>query len=101
MATILQFDFPFSGPWGADGAKALKDLADSIAAEPGLVWKAWTENEAEGIAGGIYYFKDEPSALAYKEMHAARLASFGITDIRAKVFDVNEGLSAITRFENA
>ncbi len=101
MATILQFDFPFSGPWGADGATALKDLADSIAAEPGLIWKAWTENEAEGIAGGIYYFKDEPSALAYKEMHAARLASFGITDIRAKVFDVNESLSAITRFQNA
>lgn len=101
MATILQFDFPFSGPWGDDGATALKDLADSIAAEPGLIWKAWTENEAEGIAGGIYYFKDEPSALAYKEMHAARLASFGITDIRAKVFAVNEGLSAITRFQNA
>jgi hypothetical protein len=101
MATILQFDFPFSGPWGTDAANALKDLADSIAVEPGLIWKAWTENEAEGIAGGIYYFADEPSALAYKEMHAARLGSFGITDIRAKVFSVNEDLSAITKFQNA
>ncbi len=101
MATILQFDFPYPGPWGAEGAKALKDLADSIAVEHGLIWKAWTENESEGIAGGIYYFTDEPSALAYKDMHAARLASFGITDIRAKVFDINEELSAITRFNNA
>ena len=32
--------------------RIFKDLADSIAAEPGLIWKAWTENEAEGIAGG-------------------------------------------------
>ncbi|MEJ8572872.1 monooxygenase [Microbaculum marinum] len=101
MATILQFDFPYPGPWGEEGARALKDLAESIAAEPGLVWKVWTENEAEGIAGGIYCFADEPSALAYRDMHSARLASFGVTDIRAKVFDVNEGLSAITNFKIA
>lgn len=97
MAIILQFDFPFSGPWGADAAAAMKDLAESIAAEQGLIWKVWTENEAEGTAGGIYCFSDRDSALAYKDMHAARLGAFGITGIRAKVFDVNEGLSAITR----
>ncbi len=100
MAIILQFDFPYPGPWGAEGVEALRGLAESITGEPGLIWKAWTENEEEGIAGGIYYFKDEPSALAYKDMHSARLASFGIKDIRAKVFDVNEGLSEITRFKN-
>jgi len=101
MATILQFDFPYPGPWGEAHVAALRELAESIAQEPGLIWKAWTENEAEGIAGGIYYFADEPSALAYKEMHSARLAAFGVKDIRAKVFSVNEGLSAITRFNNA
>lgn len=98
MTTIVQFEFPFSGPWGKAGEKALSEIATSIAAEPGLIWKAWTENEAEGLAGGIYCFEDEKSALAYKGKHCARLPRFGVTEYRVKVFDVNEGLSAITRF---
>jgi hypothetical protein len=101
MATILQFDFPYSGPWGEAYFEALRDLAKGIAAEPGLIWKAWTENEADGLAGGIYCFEDEQSALAYKDMHVRRLPSFGIKDFRARVFHVNERLSAITRFPNA
>ena len=47
--------------------------------------------------GGIYLFSDTEAAEAYREMHTARLASFGITDIRAKSFAVNEPLSIITR----
>ena len=101
MAVILQFDFAYSGPWGEAYVAALRELARSIAEEPGLIWKAWTENEAEGLAGGIYYFQDEASALAYKDMHTRRLASFGVTEFRAKVFNVNEDLSAITGFKNA
>ena len=98
MTTIVQFDFPYRGPWGKAGAEVLSDIAHSIAEEPGLIWKAWTENPAEGIAGGIYCFVDEPSALAYKAKHTARLPQFGVTDHRVKVFEVNEDLSAITRF---
>ncbi len=98
MATIVQFDFPYSGPWGEAHVAALGDLARSIADEPGLIWKAWTENETEGRAGGIYLFRDEASALAYRDMHCARLGDFGVADVRVLVFDVNEGLSAITRF---
>ena len=101
MATILQFDFPYPGPWGPEGETALRELAESIVQEPGFMWKVWTENQSEGIAGGIYCFADEQSALAYRDMHAARLGSFGIKDIRAKVFDINEGLSAITNFKAA
>lgn len=98
MTTIVQFDFPYSGPWGKEGEEVLGEIARSIAAEPGLIWKAWTENAAEGIAGGIYCFVDEPSALAYKAKHCARLPQFGVTEYRVKVFEVNEGLSAITHF---
>lgn len=94
---LVQFDFPFHGPFGAEMAAALPDLARDIAAEPGLIWKIWTENEAAREAGGIYLFEDENSAAAYVEKHSARLAAFGITGIRAKVFDVNEPLTAITR----
>jgi hypothetical protein len=95
--TLLQFDFPAAGPWGEAMTGAFADLAHSVANAPGLIWKIWTENEATGEQGGIYLFTDTESAEAYREMHTARLASFGITDIRAKTFAVNEPLSAITR----
>ena len=97
MTTILQVDFPFSGPWGGDAATAMADLAAVIDQAPGLRWKIWTENEREGVAGGIYCFDDEASARAYMAEHEARLTAFGITGIRAMFLDVNDGLTAINR----
>lgn len=95
--TLLQFDFPAPGPWGEAMAGAFAELAHAIADAPGLIWKIWTENETTGEQGGIYLFADAASAEAYRAMHTARLASFGITDVRAKAFAVNGPLSAITR----
>jgi hypothetical protein len=97
MPTLVQFDFPMQGPWGEEMATAYRELAELIAAAPGLRWKIWTENEREGTGGGIYLFDDEPSARAYVEEHTRRLEGFGVTDIRARVFDVNDPLTAITR----
>lgn len=94
---LLQFDFAFDGPWGEELERALGGLAQDIAAEPGLVWKLWTENRAERRAGGIYIFSDEDSRARYAEKHTARLATFGVTDVVARAFDVNAPLSAITR----
>ena len=42
-------------------------------------------------------FEDEATAKAYLQMHTERLKGFGIAQVNAKVFDVNEPLSAITR----
>jgi hypothetical protein len=78
-------------------AEAMEGLAQDIAAEPDLVWKIWTENQAERRAGGIYVFATRAGADAYRAKHAARLADFGITGIVAHTFDVNPALSAITR----
>ncbi len=97
MPTLVQFDFPMKGPWGEEMAVAFRDLANIIGRAPGLQWKIWTENESEETGGGIYLFDDEESALAYVEEHTARLEGFGVTDIRAKVFQVNEPLTALTR----
>lgn len=94
---LLVIDFPWSGPWGAEMAGALNGLAADIAAEPGLVWKLWTENTATGRAGGIYLFRDEASREAYFAKHSARLAGFGITALAVQRFDVNAPLSAVTR----
>jgi hypothetical protein len=97
MAVLLQFDFPFQGPFGAGMTQALDGLARSIAEEPGFLWKIWTENADEQLAGGIYLFDSAESAAAYAKKHSERLAGFGITGIRAKTFAINEGLSKITR----
>jgi len=97
MPVIVQFDFPFSGPFGVEMHAAMKDLAASIAQETGFLWKIWTEDAKAREAGGIYLFKDRASADAYVAEHTARLGQFGITGIRAKVFDVNTALSAITK----
>ena len=38
-----------------------------------MIWKIWTENEAERLGGGVYLFEDQLSAEAYLAMHSARL----------------------------
>jgi len=97
MAVILQVDFPFNGPFGDEMGAALADLARSINEEPGFQWKIWTENEREKSAGGVYLFADEASASAYLEMHTKRLADFGISNVRGKIFAVNPALTEINR----
>jgi hypothetical protein len=95
--TLVQVDFPHSGPWGAEMAAAMEGLAQSIAAEPGFLFKYWTEDQAKGLAGGVYAFASRSEAEAYLAMHAARLESFGYRNIRGLVLDVNEGLSRIDK----
>ncbi|MCK6408363.1 monooxygenase [Thauera sp.] len=97
MAVLLQVDFAFEGPWGAQMSEGMKGLAESIACEPGLLWKIWTENAETREAGGIYLFADRASAEAYLAMHRARLEDFGVPRVNAKLFDVNAELSAIDR----
>lgn len=94
---LLQFDFPFSGPWGADLAAAMTGLAHDIASEPGLIWKIWTENQTSSRAGGIYLFANAADAQRYLQKHTARLQSFGITGIVAHTFAVNAELTQVTR----
>ena len=97
MPKLVQVDFPYPGAFGDEMAAQLKDLAESITNEPGFIWKIWTENATDSEAGGIYLFEDEASAQAYITMHTERLNGFGITGIRAKIFDINPALSQITR----
>lgn len=96
MRHIVIFDFPSEGPFGAEAADAYRELAEDIATQRGLVWKVWTEDAAQGTAGGVYLFENRVLADAYIEFQTHRLASFGITDIVTARHDVNETLSALT-----
>ena len=97
MSYILQVDFPHDGIFGEEFSNAFKDLATDISNEVGLIWKIWTENKEEKIAGGIYLFSNKEDAKRYSDKHTARLQSFGYKDIRAKIFDVNLPLSKICK----
>ncbi|WP_105901558.1 monooxygenase [Vibrio gangliei] len=95
MTTLLQVHFAFEGPFGKEMAEALQGLAESINQEPGFISKIWTESQEQKEAGGIYLFEDQASAKAYLEMHSARLKQFGVEQVHAKFFEVNEALSKI------
>lgn len=97
MSILLQVDFPYQGPWGEAMSEAMKELAESIAREPGLLWKIWTESRERSEAGGIYLFADRASAEAYLAMHTQRLKSFGVPHVNGKLFEINDALSAIDR----
>ena len=93
---LLQMDYSFSGPWGAEMAEEYSSLAHSIANVPGLICKVWTENATTGEAGGIYLFEDEASLDSYLAGKIERMKASGI-EVRARKFEVNERLTQITR----
>lgn len=95
MVYLLQVDFTMEGPFGTEMSEGFKDLAHSINDEEGVIWKIWTEDELAKEAGGVYLFETQESAEKYLAMHSARLTSVGITNIRGKIFAVNEALSSI------
>ncbi|MBV0933639.1 monooxygenase [Marinobacterium weihaiense] len=96
MAVILQIDFTMPAEMlGENLTEAARGLAESINQEPGFMSKIWTENTATGEAGGIYHFADRASAQAYMEMHVKRVEAMGAKNIRGRIFDINETLTAI------
>lgn len=72
--------------------KAMITSAESINHEPGLIWKIWTENADQQLAGRIYLVGSRANAEAYCEMHTARLE---VTGINAIALYTNTTLSAI------
>jgi len=95
MAVIMHVDFPHQNIWGKEMASQMKELAQSINNEPGFIWKIWTESKKDELAGGVYLFDSRENAENYLKMHSARLQKFGYSDIRGKVFEINEELSTI------
>ncbi|MBA4502645.1 monooxygenase [Marinobacterium marinum] len=96
MAVIVQIDFTMPAEMLGDNlTQAAGELAASINQEPGFISKIWTENAETGAAGGIYHFTDRTSAQAYLEMHSKRVEAMGADNIRSRIFDINEALTAI------
>lgn len=96
--TILQINYTFAGS-RADLTDLNMQVAEGIAAVPGLVWKIWLMNEADQEAGGIYLFESREAALAF--VNSPLVAEFAahpsISAVNAKMFEADESLSQITR----
>jgi len=95
---ILQVNMKFSIP-RADLEAAWLPVAQPIADVPGLLWKVWLMNEVEHETGGIYLFESEAAAQAYLAgpIMAAAKDSPAVSNISAKLFNVMESYTAITR----
>jgi hypothetical protein len=95
---VLQVNFTFTSS-RADLEAAWVQIAPPIADVPGLRWKVWLMNEAERQAGGLYLFESETAAQSYLDgpIVAALKGDPSISNISAKLFDVLENHSAITR----
>lgn len=95
---ILQVNMNFSIP-RADLEAGWLDAAKPIADTPGLLWKVWLVNEADHEAGGVYLFESEEAAGAFLAgpIVAALKSAPVVSNISAKLFDIMERHSAITR----
>ena len=95
---ILQLNFKFSVT-AAEYEGAVSGLADQFAAVPGLRWKIWIINAAEGEAGGFYYFDDEAAlnAMLASPLAAQVTGHPALSDFSVKQFDVMDEVTAITR----
>ena len=83
----------------AAGAKDTEQFARVIAAQKGLLWKIWIGDEGRSEVGGIYLFESDKAARDFVNgpVFAQIKGMPGFTNVEAKLFDINEECSAITR----
>jgi hypothetical protein len=95
---ILQINYKFHVP-AADLEQAFLPAAQPIADVPGLRWKVWLMAADRSEAGGIYLFDDEAAVNGF--LNGPIVAALGsnpaVSDINAKLFEVGEPHSTITR----
>ncbi len=96
---ILQVNLKFTGLTRSELEQAWLPAAQPLADTPGLRWKIWLMNEEEHASGGIYLFDDEASLKAFLAgpIVAALKSDPAISDISARMYDVMEQHTAITR----
>ncbi len=83
----------------ADGAADTRDFAGLIAKQPGLLWKIWIGDEKRSEVGGIYLFESHEAASNFVAgpVFAQIKGNSSFKRVEAKLFDVNEEMSSITR----
>jgi hypothetical protein len=98
-AQIVQTSFKVRIPW-ADYERRCQQVAEHIAAVPGLIWKGWVVSEARSEAGGVYLFESKESSEAFLEGPIVSMLENdpAFEELRIKTFDVLEEPSLVTGF---
>lgn len=94
---IWDIHMTYDGPITDEFLAGTKELAKSIAQEPGVIWKIWTHEEGTNHFGSTYLFRSLEYLETYKAMHVKRLGAIGITVTADHAFDIMESVSAITK----
>ncbi len=92
---IWDLHMKYDGPITDEFLAKTKELAESIAKEPGVIWKIWTIEEGTTHYGSTYLFKNREYLEAYKAMHSKRLEALGIEITTDHIFDIMEDVSHI------
>ncbi|UWQ07718.1 monooxygenase [Aliiroseovarius crassostreae] len=92
---IWDLHMTYDGPITDEFLQGTKQLAESIAEEPGIIWKIWTAEEGTNHYGSTYLFRTRDDLETYKAMHMKRLEGIGIKVTSDHVFDIMEEVSAI------
>ncbi|WP_421988320.1 YdhR family protein [Roseococcus sp.] len=96
MPAILQVNYRPSAAQQQTSFAARQASAERINALPGFRWKIWIGSAETGLRGGIYLFDDAASASSWAEQVSKALTEAGGTELTARVFEVNDELSAFT-----
>lgn len=92
---IWDLHMTYDGPITDEFLAGTRQLAESIAEEPGIIWKIWTVEEGTSHYGSTYLFRNRDYLETYKAMHLERLKAIGITVTDDHIFDIMEEVSAI------
>lgn len=97
MSTLKIWDLhlTYDGPITEEFLAGTKQLAESIAEEPGVIWKIWTVEPGTNHYGSTYLFRSLEHLETYKAMHVKRLNALGIVITADHIFDIMEDVSAI------
>ena len=92
---ITQFRLELKRP---DYESLCNQIAETIAAVPGLRWKIWTHDEAAGEAGGVYLFDTEAALNGFVEspIIAAVKRNPAFLEVSLKILDALPGPTCIT-----
>ena len=95
---ILEVNFGFSIS-ADDLARAFTSVAPTVADTPGLRWKVFLINAAEGECAGVCLFEDEASAQGYLAgpIIGGVKTNPAFSNLSIKLFDVMEEPSLVTR----
>lgn len=83
MSTLKIWDLHMTSkaPMNEEFAEKTKNVAETIAEEPGVLWKIWAMDPITKAFGSTYLFRSLEDLEAHKAKHIPRLANMGVANV--------------------